>query len=395
MTKPNRKLIPQIESTALDAMNHETPLNPAQYTDVYFVKSRLAAQAVGHNPTVLWQVFQKKDSVLAGVKPMLEQLDGAIYGNDDIEIWSLDDGDVIAPGETVMLVKAPFQSFVEFESIYLGTLAEATKIATNVRNAVKVANGKQVLFFPARFTPAANQYLHGYAAGVGGAAGCATQQQADGWSDFTTRPAVAVGTMPHALIAAFDGDTVGAALAFAEARRKYSGNGTFAANEPIWVLVDFHNNCAKTAVEVFKAFKERGLILAGIRLDTSEKLTDEGLGPDAVNVTDGMKGDNGGVHPTLVFHVRKELDAAGANDVKIAVSGGFTPDKIKWFEKYNTPADVYAIGEGFLAGSNPFTSDIVMRYEGTKMIPCAKLGREYKPNTRLKPVVGHFDTVTA
>jgi nicotinate phosphoribosyltransferase len=360
-------------------------------TDIYFVKSREAAVAMGHNPTVLWQVFQRNLATLAGVKPMLNQLDDLIDDWDDIEIWSLEDGALIQPGETVMLVKAPFQKFVEFESIYLGTLAEATKVATNVRAAVDAARGKPVLFFPARFTPSTSQYLHGYAAGVGGAAGCATQEQADGWSDYTVRPAIPIGTMPHALIAAFGGDTIAAAHAFAQGRR----------NEDIWALVDFANDCARTAVGVYRSLNARGLKLAGVRLDTSQGLVDEGLRVDLLKdgqFTDTNITENSGwrgVNTDLVRHVRTALNSVGARDVKIAVSGGFTPEKIAQFEANGAPADVYAVGEGFLRGSNPFTSDVVMRFEGTKMIPCAKVGREYKPNDRLKPLMGVVDTVGA
>ena len=89
---------------------------------------------------------------------------------------------------------------------------------------------------------------------IGGAAGASTAAGATAYG----KPAV--GTLPHALIAAFDGDTVRATLALAEA----------CPNEPIWSLIDFENDSARTAVEVFRAFRERDLKLSGVRLDTSQ-----------------------------------------------------------------------------------------------------------------------------
>ena len=78
--------------------------------------------------------------------------------------------------------------------------------------------------------------------------------------------------MPHALIAAYGGDTVAAARAFA---RRYTG----AMN--VTVLVDFDNDSLGTAIAVADAL---GDDLWGVRLDTSESLVDralEDLGDDA------------------------------------------------------------------------------------------------------------------
>jgi nicotinate phosphoribosyltransferase len=354
--------------------------NESQFTDCYFTKSREAAVAFNHNPTVLYQVFQKHEGVFCGKRAIEELLKDV---QEDIavdEMWCLEDGDPISPFETAMLIKGTFQDLVELETIYLGLMARQSRIASNVRKAVLAANGKPVLFFPARFDHFRTQYTDGYAAACGGAAGCATEEQTDGFNDYYwlrlgyDRGFEPVGTMPHALIAAFGGDTVQAALAFKAAR----------PDEQCWVLVDFHNDCAKTAIEVFKAFQEKGLVLHGVRLDTSEKLADEGIVPKAKewHVTPPT-----GVCPQLVAHVRQELNQAGANVVKIAVSGGFTPEKIARFENEKVPADVYAIGEGFLAGSMAYTSDIVAIFKDNRMVPVAKVGRGFKPNPRLKQVV--------
>jgi nicotinate phosphoribosyltransferase len=68
--------------------------------------------------------------------------------------------------------------------------------------------------------------------------------------------------------------------------------------------------------------------------------------------------------------------------VRVVVSGGFTVDKIRAFERARVPADVYGVGSSLLRGSNDFTADIV-RVEGRSV---AKVGRTERPNSRLEVV---------
>ena len=46
------------------------------------------------------------------------------------------------------------------------------------------------------------------------------------------------------------------------------------------------------------------------------------------------------------------------------------------------PVDAYGVGTSLLQGSNDYTADVV-RVDG---VPCAKVGREERPNPRLEPV---------
>ena len=67
--------------------------------------------------------------------------------------------------------------------------------------------------------------------------------------------------------------------------------------------------------------------------------------------------------------------------MQIVVSGGFTADRIREFEAAGVPVDAYGVGSSLIRGSNDFTADVVM-VDGR---PCAKVGREYRPNPRLEP----------
>jgi nicotinate phosphoribosyltransferase len=86
--------------------------------------------------------------------------------------------------------------------------------------------------------------------------------------------------------------------------------------------------------------------------------------------------------PELVWKVRRTLDNAGHPGVRIVASGGFDARKIRRFEETGVPVDAYGVGTSLLRGSNDFTADVV-RVSG---VPCAKVGREERPNPRLEVV---------
>jgi nicotinate phosphoribosyltransferase len=88
------------------------------------------------------------------------------------------------------------------------------------------------------------------------------------------------------------------------------------------------------------------------------------------------------VVPELVWKVRRALDDAGHPGVRIVASGGFDAGRIRAFESAGVPVDAYGVGTSLLQGSNDFTADVV-RNGG---VPCAKVGREERPNPRLEPV---------
>src|SRR5665213_2925985 len=78
------------------------------------------------------------------------------------------------------------------------------------REILDAAGGKEVLFFPARFDHHLVQTGDGYAAYISGALGVSTDANAEWWGSR------GMGTVPHALIAAYGGDTVRATQKFAQ-----------------------------------------------------------------------------------------------------------------------------------------------------------------------------------
>jgi nicotinate phosphoribosyltransferase len=343
-------------------------LREGYYSDAYFVYTKQLLQDVGHHPRVLMQIFQKQQSLLGGIDEAIAMLklaagyfaaDGEwVPGWDELEVHALYEGEPISPWETVMTIEGDYSLFAHLETVYLGSLARRSLIMRNVAAVVRAAHDKPILYFPARHDHWHVQTGDGWAAHVAGAIGVSTDAQASWWGGR------GVGTVPHGLIAVFGGDTVKAAQVFAE---------RFHQEMNITVLVDFENDSVRTALDVAAAL---GPKLWGVRLDTSELMVDRSL-------FGSMGGfDPRGVNPQLVHNVRGALDDAGFPDVKIVVSGGFTVEKIEHFEALGVPVDSYGVGSSLIRGQNDYTADVVM--VGGQ--PCAKAGREYRPNPRLERV---------
>jgi len=342
------------------------------YSDAYFNFTKTVLETKDRHPRVLMQVFQKYEhAVLGGMDEaiaILKLCSGRhevhngqrrwVNGWEELEVKALYDGDEIEPLETVLTIEGDYTLFCHLETVYLGVLARRTLISTNVRRVVEAAAGKPVLFFPARFDHYRVQAGDGYAAHIAGAIGVSTDEQASWWGGKGG------GTVPHGLIAAYAGDTVAAAKAFAD---------VLYPEVNVVALVDFDNDCVGSSLAVARALGER---LWGVRLDTAETMVDKSLW----NKMGQFKPT--GVAPELVWEVRRALDREGFDHVRIVVSGGFDAAKIREFERRGVPADAYGVGSSLLRGKTDFTADVVM----TEGKPCAKAGRMYRPNPRLELV---------
>ncbi len=344
------------------------------YSDTYFNRAREILEADRHQPRVRMQVFQRNRAILCGIDEAIAIVKLCSGRHRDDGTWedgwhqltvkALYDGDAIAPFETVMTIEGDYALFAHLETPYLGVLARRSRIATNARAIVDAAGGKEVLFFPARFDHHLVQTGDGYAAYISGALGVSTDANAEWWGSR------GMGTVPHGLIAAYDGDTVRATQKFAQ---------YIDASVNVIALVDFDNDCAGTSVAVARALGDR---LWGVRLDTSGTLVDKSVIPQMGTFVPT------GVNAQLVHNVRDALDAEGFTKVKIVVSGGFDADRIRRFEENGVPTDAYAVGSAFFkgAGSFDFTADIVALDHGEGWKECHKVGRPERPNPRLSAV---------
>jgi nicotinate phosphoribosyltransferase len=335
---------------------------------------------------------------------------------DQMEVWAVQDGTEAAfDGDMlnvspVMRVRGRYRDFAILETPTLGALTRGSRVATNVYEVLKAARGKQVLFFPARFDAHEVQAADGYAYqvavqlfnqnyGKSLSAYVSTDAQGDWWGG------AGGGTVAHAAIACFLGDTAEATMAFAATRP---------ADIPRIALVDFRNDCVGTSLQVIRTMFRRYLELVkagrpedarqyklfGVRPDTSSNMRDISVPPL------GDRRLDCGVNPRLVFLMREAIDHEWQNwnltgedrklaeqycrEVKIAVTGGFTPARIRQFEELQVPADIYGVGSWLLSScdvcgtNNDFTADVVrVKIEG-KWFDLAKVGRKASDNLMLE-----------
>src|SRR3989344_4902653 len=268
------------------------------YSAVYFWRMKMILEGIDYQYKTLMQIFQKNQAVLCGIdeaiaviklcsghyrdpesayklfdsylnqEKLIRQLRIAPKKNyheleqalrklvefevnldelwtnksEDLEIKALYDSDSIEPWETVMTIDGNPRYFCHLESVYLGILARSTLVATNVAKVKKAAREKGLAFFADRFDRFSNQTADGYAAKMSGAGLVASDSMGEWWG------VKGGGTIPHALIACFGGDTVKATLEFAKMYPKVDCIS----------LIDFDNDCPQTALRVADAFRDAG-----------------------------------------------------------------------------------------------------------------------------------------
>lgn len=352
MPRRRKRLDPSVFRLPVDEIRQ------GSYTDKYFERTREVLRADAHSPRVVMQVSGKTPGFLSGIDESIAILKLCAEDWSALTVHALYEGDEFEAWDTVMTVEGPYECFAHLETLYLGVLGRRTRICTNTRHLVEAARPKPVLFFGARQDYWGAQPGDGYAAYMGGATSVSTDAQGSLFSG------AGIGTVPHALIAVYGGNTVRATQAFAAHLQSVD----------IIALVDYENDCVRTSIEVARAMDGR---LWGVRLDTSENLVDLSVLPQM-----GMFRPTG-VNPQLVWNVRNALDAEGFGEVKIVVSGGLNAARVRGFEEEQAPVDIYAIGTSIIHdGRFDFTSDIVM-VDG---MPQAKVGRGVRPNPKMDRV---------
>jgi nicotinate phosphoribosyltransferase len=402
------------------------------YSDKYFTRYTEVLKKDNYHPRVLYQFFPRKDAVIVGIDEALailklctgyfkdedkaqslfgellvaeRDLQNAVFDMNreniekinrrrwdlresmnalwvdkfsEIEVKAIYDGEEAKDMEPIMTIEGDPIYFGYLETVLLGVIARGTSSATAVRRVVNAANGKQILYFSARFDHYWVQATDGYAAFKGGADVVSTDANADYWGEK------GMGTVPHALIAAYHGSTSMAAIKFDEHVPAYVNR---------IILVDWDNDVIGTTKRMMIDFYEhitgkkyspsanldsvigvgKGKIW-GVRFDTSGTLRDASVTPINENSL--------GVCPELVWKARQEFDRMGMNNLKIVVSGGFNAEKISLFEKLKVPVDSYGIGSSLLREKIDITADIV-EVDGK---PCAKVGRQKGNLLRLERV---------
>ena len=314
--------------------------------DIYFPRTVEILKREGINPVATMEVFPRRAGLLCGMEEVKTLL-AKVLPENNREVWALSEGEPFDRKEVILRIKAPYQSYGTYETAYLGILSHCSGWATAARQCVEAAQGIPVISFGARHVHPSVAGVMEYSAIVGGCAGCASTA---GAKLAGIKP---TGTMPHALIIIM-GSTAQAGMAF----DKY-----MPPEVPRYVLVDTFEDEVRESVAVARIMQGK---LQGVRLDTPS--------------------ERGRVSADLAKEVRAWLDLEGFKEVKIVVSGGLDPERIRYFINEGSPVDIFAVGS-YISNTSPidFTADL-HEVEGK---PIAKRGRTpgITPNPRLKRVM--------
>lgn len=372
-----------------------------------------------------WFTRRQGNTIVVGVDKALAMLrhctgywegENFVDTSSNLKVWAIQDGcKVFSDGNPlnvrpVIRVQGRYRDFAILETPTLGILTRASRVATNVYQTLIASKGKPVMFFPARFDLHEVQAADGYAYNIAVKrfnydfanqidTFVSTDAQGDWWGGSGG------GTVAHAAIASFLGDTAEAMINLAR---------ILPAKIPRIALVDFNNDCVMDSINVCKTMFEnyrkeildgdlesaKRYLLYGVRLDTSGSLRDVSIQPIGDPLLDL------GVNPRLVFNVRQALDNAWKDwdldsewkekakyfceNVKIVVSGGFNPEKITRFEKLLVPVDIYAVGSYLFDNHGPtvtdYTADVVRVKINGEWVDMAKVGRKHLDNPDLERI---------
>lgn len=277
-------------------------------------------------------------AVMAGLEQVIEYLQNLKFTDEDIDflrskkifseeflnylkefkftcdVWAVEEGTPIFPGEPIVTVRGPIIQAQLVETMILLTVNHQSLIATKASRIVRAADGRAVMEFGSRRAHSYDGAVYGArAAYIGGVAGtaCTISDR-----DFGIP---ALGTMAHSWIQSFDSEYE----AFCAYARRYPNSCT--------LLVDTYNVIKSGIPNAIKAFDEilkpLGCRPKGIRIDSGD-------------IT------------YLSKKARKMLDEAGYEDCQICASNSLDEYIIKDMLRQGAPIDSFGVGERLITASS-------------------------------------------
>ena len=312
----------------------------ATYTDkyqlamsqVYFLKGQKETRAV-------FDYFFRKlpfnggYAIFAGLEDLLNTLDILRFNKHDLgylkelgyhsdfitylkefrfsgNIYSSAEGDLVFPVRPVLQIEANIIEAQIIETLLLNILNFQTLIATKASRMRQASEGRNLIDFGLRRAQGPGGYYASRAAFIGGFDGTSNVRAGYDYGIPVS------GTMAHSFVESYD-DELTAFLHFAEVQ----------PNDCVLVVdtYDTLRSGLPNAITVAKMMEEKGLRLAGIRLDSGDLAY-------------------------LAKESRKQLDGAGLHYVKIAVSNQLDEYIIKSLLEQQAPIDVFGVGTSLVTG---------------------------------------------
>src|SRR5919204_2438621 len=314
------------------------PYHPALLTDLYHPDSAYVAWRTGHNGEATFDLYARRAPfggayfLVAGLEMALEFVRHFHFEEDDIaflqqirdydpefldelrrlrftgEILAMPEGTIAFPNEPLVRVTAPFREAVLLESGLLQAINLATLLATKASRIVWAARGRPVAEFSLR--RAQEPFVATRSSRIGG---CFSTSFLGAAFRFRLLP---TGTVPHALVQLFDSE------------RQAFEAGAHTYNRYTLLLDTYDPRTAiQTAIEVARSARDRlGHVLAAVRLDSGDLASD-------------------------ARYVRKVLDDAGLDEVKIAASGDLDEFSIHELLESGAPIDSFGVGTSLGVGA--------------------------------------------
>ena len=357
-------------------------------TDSYFLKAKAIVGRFGDRQAT-YAVFMRRPVVCTPrlAIAFLEDAAAERGARFDIEL-NHPEGALVGAGEPLLYITGSLFHLVDLETVLLQRLGPACIAAHNAY--AMCADLPKVAFMAMDARHCAGTEMAdmmAYAASVGsqtarreaaavGFVGCAADATAQYFSQNK-----GLGTMPHALIG-YAGSTVRAAEMF---REEFP-------DEPMTVLIDYFGQEITDALAVGRRFRE--IAAAGrlaFRIDTPGSRYCEGLDPalsyevierHAPQSIRGYRTEEElrylvgtGVSGAAIWLMRRSLDEAGFNRIKIVASSGFGPAKCRMMAAANAPIDVIGTGSYLPEQwSETYATADIIAYDGQPMV---KAGREF------------------
>jgi nicotinate phosphoribosyltransferase len=308
-------------------------------TDIYFVRTKQVLEAKGLDKLrVVAEVTPGEIhrgwswGILCGIEEEARLFEGY-----PVDVYAMPEGSVFyhrdhkGVREPVMIIEGSYGDFCLLETPLLGLLCQSSGVATRAARIKKLTSEKTVVAFGIRRMHPVLSPMIDRAAYIGGFDGVSSLMGAE---TVDVEPS---GTMPHALIIAFE-DQVKAWKAFDEIMPQEVRRVA---------LVDTYLDEKIESIMAADALKDR---LYAVRLDTP--------------------GSRKGDFAEIVREVRWELDVRGYNHVKIFVSGGLNEETVKVLS--DAGADAFGVGT---AVSNAPTIDFAMDIVAVEGRLSAKRGK--------------------
>ncbi len=263
-------------------------------------------------------------------------------------VWAVEEGTPVFPGEPVVTVEGPCIEAQLIETLLLVTINHQSLIATKANRMVRASKGRSVLEFGARRAQGYDGALYGSrAAYIGGchATSCVMSEREFGIP--------ASGTMAHSWVQMFETEY--------EAFRKYAE----LYPDECMLLVDTYNvlkSGVPNAIRVFdEVLKPLGITPRGIRIDSGDIAY-------------------------LSKRARAMLDEAGYKDAKICASNSLDEYIVRDLLLQGAQIDVFGIGENLITAK----SDPV--FGGVYKLAAVKENGSYSPRIKISETVEKITT---